>query len=91
MRQWARSSSKDKIPFGVQIDSALDWKEQIKAVSTKVSSAIGFLRHARSFLPMASFETLYTGIVEPHFPYRCSVWGHKTPDFIKMYNDEFSL
>ena len=61
--------------LGVQIDCCLDWKEQIKAVSTKVSRAIGFLRHAKSFLPQASLETLYTGIVEPHFRYCCSVWG----------------
>ena len=31
--------------LGVQIDCSLDWKEQIKAVSAKVSKAIGFLRH----------------------------------------------
>ena len=36
---------------------------------------IGFLRHAKYFLPMASLKTLYTGIVGPHFRYRCSVWG----------------
>ena len=61
--------------LGVQIDCYLDCKEQIKAVSTKVCRAIGFLRHAKSFLPMASLKTLYTGIVEPHFRYCCSVWG----------------
>ena len=61
--------------LGVQIDCNLDWKEQIKAVSIKVSRAIGFLKHAKSFLPMASLKTLYTGIVEPHFRYCCSVWG----------------
>ena len=61
--------------LGLQIDCSLDWKEQIKAVSVKVSRAIGFLRHAKSFLPMASLKTLYTGIVEPHFRYCCSVSG----------------
>ena len=61
--------------LGVQIDCNLDWKEQIKAVSTKVSRAIGFLKHAKSLLPVASLKTLYTGIVEPHFRYCCSVWG----------------
>ena len=60
---------------GVQIDCSLDWKEQINAVATKVSRAIGFLRHAKSFLPKASLKTLYSGIVEPHFRYCCSVWG----------------
>ena len=35
--------------LGLQIDRSLDWKEQIKAVSTKVSRAVGFLKHAKSF------------------------------------------
>ena len=46
---------KTKYP-GVQIDCNLDWKEQIKAVSTKVSKAIGFLRHAKSFSADGKFE-----------------------------------
>ena len=58
--------------LGVQIDCSLDWKEQIKAVSTKVSRAIGFLRHAKSFLPIASLKTLNKGIFEPYFRYCCS-------------------
>ena len=61
--------------LGVQIDCCLNWKEQVKAVSTKVSRAIGFLRRAKSFLPLASLKTPYTGIVEPHFRYCCSVCG----------------
>ena len=61
--------------LGVQIDSSLDWKEQIKVISTKVSRAVGFLKHAKSFLPKESLVTLYTGIVEPHLRYCCSVWG----------------
>ena len=36
--------------LGVQIDCHLDCKEQIKAFFTKVSRAIGLLRHAESFL-----------------------------------------
>ena len=54
---------------------ARKFKEQINAVAKKVSRAIGFLRHAISFLPKASLKTLYTGIVEPQFRYCCSVWG----------------
>ena len=61
--------------LGVQIDCSLDWKEQIKAVSAKVSRAIGFLKHATKFLPRETLENLYTGIVEPHFRHCCSVWG----------------
>ena len=61
--------------LGLQIDQSLDWEEQIKAVSTKVSRAVGFLKHAKSFLPKETLQTLYMGIVEPHFRYCCSVWG----------------
>ena len=61
--------------LGVQVDCSLDWKVQINVVATKVSRAIGFLRHAKVFLPKASLKTLYTGIVEPHFRYCYFVWG----------------
>ena len=61
--------------LGVQIDNKLDWKEHIKTVSLKVSRAIGFLKHAKSFLPEKSLRAMYTGIVEPHFRYCCSIWG----------------
>ena len=59
----------------MQIDCSLDWKEQIKAVSSKVSRAVGFLKHTKSSLPKETLQTLYTGIVEPHFRYCCSIWG----------------
>ena len=61
--------------LGVQIDNSLNWKENIKTVSTKVSRAIGYLKHAKTFLRRETLMTLYTGIVEPHFRHRCSVWG----------------
>ena len=61
--------------LGVNIDSSLDWKEHIKAISSKVSRAIGFLNHAKGFLPQDTLKTFYTGSVEPHFRYCCSVWG----------------
>ena len=61
--------------LGVQIDKSLNWKEHIKTVSTKVSRAIGFLKHAKTFLGQETLKTLCTGIVEPHFRYCCSIWG----------------
>ena len=61
--------------LGVQIDNSLDWKEHIKVTSSKVSKAVGFLRHAKPFLPEETLKTLYTGIIEPHFCYCCLVWG----------------
>ena len=68
----------------VQIDSSLDWKEQIKAVSVKVTRALGFLKYAKNLIPRETLKTLYTGIVEPHFRYCCSVWGCASSTKIKQ-------
>ena len=45
----------------VQIDRSLDWKEQIEAISAKVSRAVGFIKHTKNFLPRETLYTLYTG------------------------------
>ena len=50
--------------FGVVIDNSLNWKEHIKTVSAMFSTATGFLRHAKAFLPKETLKTLYTDIVE---------------------------
>ena len=68
----------------MQIDGSLEGKEQIKAVSFKVFRAIGFLKHAKSFLSLASLKTLYSGIVELHFRYCCSVWDFAEPTNINQ-------
>ena len=74
-----RDNELDVVPktkyLGVQIDSALDWKEHIKTTSAKVSKAVGFIKYAKKYVPDKTFKTLYTSIAEPHFQYCCSVWG----------------
>ena len=54
---------------------SLDGKEHVKALSSKVSVAVGLLRHAKPFLPEETLTTLYTGIIEPHFRYCCFCLG----------------
>ena len=61
--------------LGLQIHNSLDLKEHIKVASSKVSKAVGFLRHAKPSLPEETLKTLYTGIIEPNFPYPCLDWG----------------
>ena len=51
--------------LSIQVDNSLDWKEQIKTITSKVSSAIGFLKYAKNILPIASVKALYGGTVEP--------------------------
>ena len=60
--------------LGVAIDNSLNWKVHIKSVSAKASKSIGFLRHAKAFLPQQTLKRLSTGIVELHFRYCYSAW-----------------
>ena len=62
--------------LGVLLDNSLYWKDQVRAVSVKVSRGLGLLKHAKKFLPLSALTSLYTSIVEPHFCYCCSVWGY---------------
>ena len=61
--------------LGAKVDNNLAWNEHIKVIFSKFSRAIGFLKYARSILPIASVKKLYTRIVEPHLHYCCSGCG----------------
>ena len=52
------------------------WDEQVKSVQAKVSRSLGFRKHAKKFLPKHFLCRLYSGIVELHFRYCCSVSGN---------------
>ena len=62
-------------PPKYKVSKKLPSTNRVKTVSSKVSRAIGFLKHAKSFLPENTLRTMHTGIVEPHFRHCCSVWG----------------
>ena len=55
-------------PLFEVVGNSLDWKEQIKVISSKVSKALDLLKHAKTFLPESS--------VRLNFRYCCSVWGY---------------
>ena len=61
--------------LGVMIDANLKWDSQIKNIQGKVSQALGLLKYAKRYVPLGTLNSMYKGIVEPHFNYRCSVWG----------------
>ena len=37
--------------------------------------ALGLLKYAKRYVPLDTLNSIYKGIVEPHFNYCCSVWG----------------
>ena len=50
-------------------------KNRSRQFLPKSPGQLDFQKHAKSFLPKETLQTLYKRIVEPHFRYRCSVWG----------------
>ena len=38
--------------LGLQIENSLDWKRHVSVLSSKVSKAVGFLKGAKSILPL---------------------------------------
>ena len=61
--------------LGVYIDNKLKWKDNIKAVVSKVIRAIAMSRYTKKFIPKHTLKRLCQGLVEPHFRFCCSVWG----------------
>ena len=57
------------------IDNSLDWKYHVSVLSSKVSKAVSFSKHAKSILPLETLNKLYAGIIEPRFHYCCYKWG----------------
>ena len=62
--------------LGIQLDKHLVWDEHTKALRSKISRSLGFLKYAKKLLPKHTLSQMYRGIVEPHFRYCCSVWGN---------------
>ena len=57
------------------IDHNLKWDSQTKNIQGKVSWALGLLKYAKRYVPLGTLDSMYKGILEPHFNYCCSVWG----------------
>ena len=61
--------------LGIMIDDNLKWDIQIKNIQGKVLRALGLLKYAKRYVPLGTLNSMYKGIVEPHFNDCCSVWG----------------
>ena len=57
----------------VPLANSLNWKYEIRAMSSMVSRGLGLLRHANKFLPLFVLTSLHTSIVQPHFRFCYSV------------------
>ena len=59
----------------VMINNDLKWDSHIKNIQRKVSQALGPLKYAKRYVPLGTLNSMYKGMVEPHFDYCCSLWG----------------
>ena len=59
--------------LGLMTDDNLRWDSQIKNMQTKISRALGLLKYAKQYVPLATLSNMYKDIIEPNFNYCCSV------------------
>ena len=61
--------------LGLMIDDNLKWESNVKCTQKMISRAIGLLKYAKHYVQEDTLRNMYLSIVQPHFSYRCSVWG----------------
>ena len=59
--------------LGVHIDEKLSWDCHVDTIRKKVSAGIGAMRCIKNFVPVATLETVYKGLVQPYFEYCTSL------------------
>lgn len=62
--------------LGIIIDSNLNWKEHISAISSKISRSIGILSKIRHYLNINTLKQLYYSLIYPHLIYGLIIWGN---------------
>ena len=63
--------------LGLNIDSNLNWKAHLSAVSTKVSRVIGLLHKLKYVFPSYILPMIYKSPILPYFNYSLLAWGCK--------------
>ena len=72
--------------LGVQIDSALNWDEQVKKVKKTANYKIYILRKIRKYLPLNSRKLFFNYYIKPHLTYCSSLWGQTTQENLSKIN-----
>ena len=59
--------------LGVQKDEKLSWDCHVDMICKKVSAGIRAMQRIKNFVPVATLETVYKGLVQPYFEYCTSL------------------
>ena len=66
--------------LGFIIDSNLNWKAHLNAISTKISRIIGLLHKLKYIFPKHVLHSIYNSLIMPHLNYSllaCGIKSHK--------------
>ena len=73
--------------FGLIIDSNLNWKAHLIAVTTKISRIIGLLHKLKYIFLKQVLHSIYNSLIMPHLNYSLLAWrikSHKIEQLHKM-------
>ena len=60
--------------LGVHIDEKLSWDCHVDMICKKVSAGIRALQRIKNFVPVATLETVYKGLLQSYFDYCSPLW-----------------
>ena len=63
--------------LGLLIDSNLNWKAHLNAISTKISRIIVLLHKLKYIFPKQVLHSIYNSLIMPHLNYSLLAWGIK--------------
>ena len=69
--------------LGVYIDERLNWEEQFKQLSTKLSKNIGVLLRLKLYLTTKLLHLVYNSLILPYLAYCNLIWTCASPGTIK--------
>ena len=68
------SRTSARMCLGVHIDEKLSWDCHVHTICKKVSAGTRVMGRIKNFVPVATLETVYKGLVQPYFEYCSPLW-----------------
>ena len=62
--------------LGVTTDDKLSWNYHIEKLTKEIAFGIGAMKRVRRLVPQATLQLIYQALIQPHFDYCSTVWGH---------------
>ena len=84
MKRISSSSDTPAVKFlGIYFDPDLNFKIQIRNISSKISKSLFILRRAKTFLSEKALKTLYYSLIHCHLIYGIHIWSSTAQSNLK--------